>query len=155
MGDIARAAEGLDYMIQNNLTVEVHHFNSAINACSKADPPSKSAATFLFKQLCDRDLNTVTYTALVRAHRLAKLEDLSSLRKQMQIRGVQTDRVFAENYVRSLLRGRSIPYAPPRVVALLAETSEDRLREVREAIRDFKRMDCMTALCRPVERALS
>ena len=157
MGDIQRAAEGLDYMIQSNLTVEVHHFNSAINACSNAYPPSKSAAMFLFKQLCNRDLKPtiVTYGTLVKAHRLAKLEELIRLRQQMRIRGIQTNCVFADNYVRSLLRARDIPYARPEVVALLAEVGEDRLREAREAIRDFNRMDCMTPLCRRVEQALS
>ena len=52
MGDIVCAAEVLDYMHRSDLNIDINHFHSAMNACKNAEPPSPSAAMYLYKQLC-------------------------------------------------------------------------------------------------------
>ena len=56
MGDIEGAAEGLDFMITHDLDADTPAFTSAINACATAEPPSPSAAMYVYEQMLERDL---------------------------------------------------------------------------------------------------
>ena len=90
MGDLVCAAEILDYMHKLSLEVDINHYNSAMNACKNAKPPSRSAAMYLYKQLNETGLKPTesTLSILMGAHTYAPLSIILDIREQLSCAGL-------------------------------------------------------------------
>ena len=153
MGDIEGAAEGLDFMINHDLELDVPDFNSAINACAMADPPSPSAAMYVYEQLLKRDLqpSIITFTSLVRARGTARCSKIESLLSEMKTRGIEPDTVFAEAFVSTVFRGERLRSMSAKVMcARIAAMSPRRQELLQQTLQDFRTSMEMTGLCQKV-----
>ena len=141
LGDIEGAAAVLDYMLGNKLETDVVVFNSAINACRKASPPSYSAAMFILDNLLQRGLqpSIVTFTDLVGAHQRAPTSKVQNLLSQMKQHGIRPDTAFAEMYLCALTEGRLQDIWTFRDAdEKLAEVSRERLLASKAAMKHFE-----------------
>ena len=156
MGDIEGAAECLDYMISHQIEPDVPPFNSAINACANADPPKAHAAMYFYDLILKKSLQptVMTFTSLVRAHRLTRAADLRAIRASMGKRDIKPDQVFAEAFMGAAFGGR-VPASVAQVRRHIAEMSQERRQELQDALNDFKKIQVMTGLCWLVDRACS
>ena len=156
MGDIVGAAEGLDYMVSNNWEATVPSFNSAINACRNANPPSPSAANYVYETMLQRNLqpSVVTFTGLVRAHVSSKSSILRKIYLDMKARGIKPDNVFAESFIGAVFKGQTLQVKQgQQITNMLAKMSRTRREILRRALSDFEANKAMTGLVRAVARA--
>ena len=158
VGDFRDAATMLEYMATANLPLELPVWNSAINACKNADPPNSTAALSFFDELRGQTLspNIVTFTNLVGAHKEAPLHEISELRAKMSSFGVNPNKVFAETYLGTVLKGRLQNVQTVKDVAnRLLEIKDERLQEARVALTQFKAANIrLSKLCKLLDEYL-
>ncbi|CAE7373753.1 unnamed protein product [Symbiodinium natans] len=158
MGDVEGAARLLDDMMQRRITTNINHFNSALNACKNAEPPSSNAAVYLFNALRDRGMKptVVTFTNLVRACRAAPLPRIQQIRSDLALSKLQPDKVLAEAYVAALFFGKIRQQTTlDGFRTLLLDMDDARQDELRSALREFDALGVLTGLCRTAKKALS
>ena len=156
MGDITGAATGLDYMMQHDLDADVPSFNSAINACRNADPPSPSAAMYVFDAMLNRSLQptVVTFTGLMRAHVKAKSAILKGIYSDMQARGIKPDNVLAEAFLFAIFRGDGLRQQGAKKISKMIDKIGRNRREIlKHALSDFETSQAMTGLVEAVAQA--
>ena len=157
LGDIEGAAAGLDFMTSNDLDPDVPAFNSALNACGKANPPSKSAAMYLFRAMIKQSLQptVVTYASLLRAHERAASNDIQAICTDMASRGVEPNHVFAEAYISAMFKGARLRgLGLPGIRKLVQNMSDRRRSKLQYALNSFEASKVMTGLCRDVKKSL-
>ena len=157
VGDIAGAAQILDYMITNTLQTDSIVFNSAINACKNANPPSHSGARYLYDQMLARGLQPCvsTFTNLVRAHTGASLDKIQHVRADMKFRGVPANRMFLESYVAAVFgTGKATPRDESELARELKALGDDRLRELRSVLDEVHSLGVTTKLSKYVLKVL-
>ena len=156
MGNITGAATGLDYMIKHDLDPDVPSFNSAINACRNADPPSPSAAMYVFDSMLNRSLEptVVTFTGLMRAHVKAKSARLRGIYSDMKARGIKPDNVFAEAFLFAIFKGDALPQrSTTEISKMIDKVSRNRREILKHALSDFQASQAMTGLVGAVAQA--
>ena len=156
VGDIVKAAEVMDYMDRHGLQIDTIAFNSAINACKNAEPPSHSAAMYMLGKMMERGLQPDCYTFanLVRAHRQAPLEKIQQLRADMRDRGILPNSVLADSYL-SAIFGERCSRRESELTAMLASFGEERRQELRRGLEEFESANVTTGLCRQVQKILN
>ena len=104
-GNVTMAAETLDEMNRSNLSIQVHHINSAIRACWGEGKSQHKAAKYLFDLLPKFRLTPtiVSFTALIGAYHTASLQDVLLAYNEMKSLEIEPNSVFAETYMYSLL----------------------------------------------------
>ena len=157
VGDITSVAAVMDYMDRHGLSIETIVFNSAINACKNMEPPSHSAAEYMYGKMLERGLqpDVGTFANLVRAHRQAPLEKIQQIRADMRDRGITPNRMFAESYLASIFARQHTPPLKSKLAAVLASLGEDRRQDLRRALDEFESANATTFLCRDVHKALN
>ena len=155
-GNLYKAVEGLEYMLQHGHEVDATRFCSVINACKNSKEPNRhKAALYLFQQMLDRGLrpDVVTFSALVGAYQEAPLKTILGARRKMRELGVTPNIVFAEVYISAVL-GR-LEGDAKQVARMLRSVTEDRHQAARTALQDFRACGVpLTRLCQHVEQAL-
>jgi len=138
-GDVETAAAVLDQMESSNVSVGVHHINSAIRACWGWGNKQHRAAKYLFDLLERFQLSptVISFTSLIGAYTTASLQELLSAYNQMKALEIQADAVFAETYMFSVLQWSK----GDAVEVNLRERSVERLQAARDALIDFKGAD--------------
>mmetsp|Transcript_60723 Transcript_60723/g.113500 ORF Transcript_60723/g.113500 Transcript_60723/m.113500 type:complete len:346 (-) Transcript_60723:19-1056(-) len=159
MGDIPGAAEALDYGDRKNLSLGIVSFNSALNACKNADPPSHSAAMYLFDELQKRGLqpDVITFTNLAQAHRRAPVARIEFIRTLMDDCGIAPNRVFAEAYLGSLFGRFGDVYTAKDMASKIEglPNPDRRKNAARAAIESFKSHGIrLTSLCELIDQFL-
>ncbi|CAK8998114.1 unnamed protein product [Durusdinium trenchii] len=105
-GDIQGAARVLDYMERNGIAANKVHFTSAINACVNAAQHDRAkAAQRFFDKMVANDIvpDIVAYCSLLRAYQGESSECCLRLIADMKGRGITPNKVFAENFLFTLL----------------------------------------------------
>lgn len=135
-GNVTMAAETLDEMNRSNLSIQVHHINSAIRACWGWGKSQHKAAKYLFDLLPKFRLTPtiVSFTSLIGAYHTASLQDVLLAYNEMKSLEIEPNSVFAETYMYSLLQARK----GIRVEEQLHDTSAERLQAARDALAEFK-----------------
>mmetsp|Transcript_65682 Transcript_65682/g.154549 ORF Transcript_65682/g.154549 Transcript_65682/m.154549 type:complete len:331 (-) Transcript_65682:6-998(-) len=155
MGDIPGAAAVLDTILNMSLAPDVPIFNSAINACTNAEPPSPGAAMLLYETMLGQDLQptVVTFTNMARSHKQASVDKIKRVRSLMKKQAVQPDSVFAEVYLSSLFQVQNRKFLFDAVAG--RKGFEERKQEARNALADFHRAAVrLTGLSRKIEKQL-
>ncbi len=135
-GDVETAAAVLDRMNSSNVSIDVHHINSAMRACWGWGNKQHRAAKYFFDLLERFQLSptVISFTSLIGAYTTASLQELLSAYNEMKALQIQADAVFAETYIFSVLewsKGDALDVN-------LRERSVERLRAARDALIDFK-----------------
>eukprot|EP00438_Fugacium_kawagutii_P022818 Skav208210 [mRNA] locus=scaffold2026:337052:338056:+ [translate_table: standard] len=136
-GDVEAAAGTLDAMNASNISIEVHHINSAMRACWGWGDDQHQAAKYFFDLLPKFDLSptVVSFTSLIGAYKTASLKQILKAYDQMKSLQIKPDAVFAETYTFCLLQSEmGLP-----IEENVKRVSAERRQAAREALADFKR----------------
>ena len=101
-GHIEGAKQVLDYMREENLSADVAHFTSAINACANANGAghAKSAQRFFDRMLAQGiKPDVAVFTSLVGAFRGEPSQSFFRLLKDMKKYKLKADKVFVERFL--------------------------------------------------------
>eukprot|EP00438_Fugacium_kawagutii_P008900 Skav215708 [mRNA] locus=scaffold2573:333104:338313:- [translate_table: standard] len=153
-GDVETAAAILDKMKNNNVSIEVHHINSAIRACWGWGNKQHKAARYFFDLLSEMDLSPtiVSFTSLIGAYDTANLQQILSVYDEMNNLGIEPNSVFAETYLFALLQKRR----GTRLEEEMHKQSRERLKAARNALIDFKRVGLrLQRSCVAIDRELT
>ena len=137
-GNVELAAETLDQMNDSNVSIEVHHINSAMRACWGWGGKQHKAAKYFFDLLPKFGLHptVISFTSLIGAYKTASLQDILSAYEEMKSFQIEPDGTFAETYIFSLLHSDHLGHM--RFEKNLRGQSVDRLQAARDALSDFK-----------------
>ena len=158
MGDIEGAAQGLDFMFTNDMEPDTPDFNSAINACATADPPSPSAAMYVYEQMLKKDLqpSIITFTSLVRAHDRARCSKIEALLSEMKTTGIEPNKVFAEAFISAVFGGERLKTMSAKTMcARIAAMSPRRRQLLQQTLQDFRMRTETTRLSQQVWKLLT
>eukprot|EP00438_Fugacium_kawagutii_P015972 Skav227109 [mRNA] locus=scaffold199:358357:359361:+ [translate_table: standard] len=155
-GDVQTAAEILDKMNNSNVSIEVHHIDSAIRACWGWGNNQHKAAKYFFDLLSAMEISptVVSFTSLIGAYKTADLPDLLHAYEEMKSLQIKPDKVFAETYIFSLLRAGNNPRASG--AEILEGNCIERAQAARDALADFKSAGLkLTRGCTKVDEELT
>ena len=155
-GDVEMAADTLDRMNSTNVSIKVHHINSAMRACWGWGEKRHKAAKYLFDLLPRFQLSptVVSFTSLIGAYNAASLQPILSAYNEMKSLLIEPDAVFAETYIFSVLKADHIDRG--RFKTHLREQPIERLEAARDALEDFKKAGLrLPEACIAVDRELT
>eukprot|EP00438_Fugacium_kawagutii_P014214 Skav201454 [mRNA] locus=scaffold6:286836:288388:+ [translate_table: standard] len=153
-GDVEAAKETLDRMEASNISIDVRHMNSAMQACWGWGDKQHKAARYFFDLLPRFNITptVVTFTTLIGSYSSESLQEILSAYNEMKDLDIKPDRKFAETYLFKVLpcsKGTSIEDQIPK-------QSKERLQAARSALDDFKRAGVpLSGACKGADRELT
>mmetsp|Transcript_52419 Transcript_52419/g.122299 ORF Transcript_52419/g.122299 Transcript_52419/m.122299 type:complete len:356 (-) Transcript_52419:95-1162(-) len=157
-GDIEAAAQVLDQMTRDGVSIDVAHITSAIRACWRSSGNGHNAAMFLYKLMLDLNLqpNVATFSCLIGAHQTAPLDSIKAVYAEMKKKKVAASPVFVETFLVTVLKKpKQERWNANGIDAKLRQRSPARLLAARDALIEFRMSNVeLSALSRRIEGAL-
>eukprot|EP00438_Fugacium_kawagutii_P002490 Skav209083 [mRNA] locus=scaffold207:541580:550443:+ [translate_table: standard] len=156
-GDLNTSAMVLDLMIENNVSVDVIHLNSAIRCCYGQGRNQHRAAKYFFDLFPEYGIrpDIITFSSLMRAYTSAPLKQILAAYEEMKQLNIKPNKVFAEVYLVAVLHGLRMFGGPARIADTLREVAPERLKAAKMAVQDFEEGNVeLTYLCGKMGQAL-